>query len=237
MSNSTFWDTTEKAHQSWLWKQILRQRDTIRDALACLVGDGNYVDMWDDRWVHNKVLKDIVPSITNNMVHVSDFICQGQWKEKELNYILPPEVVQEIVGIPLPRTSKPDRLVLAPDPTGNFTIKSTYTHLINSQQNLTPNWPWLNLWKLKTLPRIKFFLWLLIWDRLLTASLLCKRGELNSPICPCCDLAEEITSHLLLHCQAYQQVLQRSGSIEITSIDQLPTLIFAFPRDTSHFYP
>lgn len=76
-------------------------------------------------------------------------ICQGNWKEMDLNSILPTEVVQEIMGIPLPRGIKPDRIVWAPDPTGKFTIKSAYSNLTNSTQTMSPNWPWNSLWKLK----------------------------------------------------------------------------------------
>ncbi|KAJ4792133.1 RNA-directed DNA polymerase (reverse transcriptase)-related family protein [Rhynchospora pubera] len=60
----------------------------------------------------------------------------------------------------------------------------------------------LALWKVKSPPRVKVFLWILLQDRLLTQQNLIVRGWPCPTSCPCCNTSlMETTDHLFLHCQ------------------------------------
>ncbi|KAJ3687618.1 hypothetical protein LUZ61_016782 [Rhynchospora tenuis] len=63
------------------------------------------------------------------------------------------------------------------------------------------------LWKLKSPPRVKVFLWLLLADRLLTQTNLILRGWPSIQACQCCSSnAQESANHLFLHCDLARQL-------------------------------
>eukprot|EP00253_Pinus_taeda_P036032 PITA_36032 len=87
------------------------------------------------------------------------------------------------------------------DPTGSsYTVKSGYQYICNdTYQN--PIWNhWQIIWKLEAIPKVKFFNWLLLKGKVLTAENLKKRGIIGPSICPNCCSAEEIIQHLFLDC-------------------------------------
>lgn len=77
------------------------------------------------------------------------------------------EIAVEIVAYPLSDQSPPDSLIWPLTPLGI----SLLNHLMKLwlKTNISyPQWPWKRIWKLQTLPRIKFFAWILIHNRLPT---------------------------------------------------------------------
>lgn len=53
-----------------------------------------------------------------------DYILNGCWNISKLNHVLTPDVVNHILGIPLPASSISDEFVWGPSPNGIFSIKS-----------------------------------------------------------------------------------------------------------------
>eukprot|EP00253_Pinus_taeda_P033267 PITA_33267 len=87
------------------------------------------------------------------------------------------------------------------DPTGSiYTIKSGYQHIYNDTYQ-TPIWNhWRIIWKSEAIPKIKFFNWLLLKGKVLTAENLKKRGIISPSRCPNCCSVEETIQHLFLDC-------------------------------------
>ncbi|KAJ4765867.1 Ribonuclease H-like superfamily protein [Rhynchospora pubera] len=81
---------------------------------------------------------------------------------------------------------------------GLFSSKSAYSRMIDPGVTT----PFLKrLWKIKTTPKVKTFLWLVLLNRILTQENLEKRGWPSIQNCVLCNLPEkETTSHLFLHC-------------------------------------
>jgi len=65
-----------------------------------------------------------------------------------------------------------------------------------------------NIWKAETEGKHKFFAWLLIQSRILTADNLLMRGCPCNPVCIMCDQEIEMPEHLILHCSFARQVWQ-----------------------------
>eukprot|EP00253_Pinus_taeda_P007578 PITA_07578 len=87
------------------------------------------------------------------------------------------------------------------DPTGSsYTVKSGYQYISNdTYQN--PIWnQWQIIWKSEAIPKVKFFNWLLLKGKVLTAKNLKKRGIIGPSRCPNCCSAEETIQHLFLDC-------------------------------------
>ncbi|KAJ1686346.1 hypothetical protein LUZ63_017736 [Rhynchospora breviuscula] len=82
---------------------------------------------------------------------------------------------------------------------GIFSSASVY-QLISNTGVLSKLHPFL--WKMKSPPRVKIFLWLLLQDRLLTQQNLIVRGWPSSTSCSNCNgRFLETTGHLFLQCQ------------------------------------
>ena len=87
------------------------------------------------------------------------------------------------------------------DPSGtSYTVKAPYHQICNSDHPM-PIWTqWKIAWKSKTLPKIKFFIWVLLKGKVLTSDNLKKRGILGPSRCPNYQAAEETIQHLFINC-------------------------------------
>ena len=59
---------------------------------------------------------------------------------------------------------------------------------------------WKVVWRSEALPKITFFIWTLLKDKILTSESLKKRGVLGPSRCPNCQTAEETAQHLFIGC-------------------------------------
>jgi hypothetical protein len=81
---------------------------------------------------------------------------------------------------------------------GQYSAKSAY----NAQfYGSTTSPPSSSVWKIWAPPKVKFFAWLVIQNRIWTADRLAKRGWPNCGSCPLCQRAPESVLHLFVHCR------------------------------------
>lgn len=132
---------------------------------------------------------------------VNHFIKEKCWNVVDLENDFSSDLVQIMKGKPIPLFDWQDTLSWAYDVSSDFSVKTAYFQLI-SQNNLQffPTLPWNRLWKLKKFPRVKFFLWLGIWDRILTADKLFRWNLIPSGLCVFCKKEVETTNHLMFSC-------------------------------------
>jgi hypothetical protein len=75
------------------------------------------------------------------------------------------------------------------------------------------------VWKNWATPKVKFFSWLAIQNRLWTADRLEKRGWENCGLCPLCKQTQETAAHLFSHCRYTKRLWGMvKGWIGISSI-------------------
>ena len=60
---------------------------------------------------------------------------------------------------------------------------------------------WKKVWHTNSIPKVNSFIWILLHNKILTAENLRKRGINGPSRCTLCNLDEETTSHLFLHCK------------------------------------
>ena len=85
---------------------------------------------------------------------------------------------------------------------GDFDIRSFYSKL---RDPLPIIFPWKDVWKVKAPRHVSFFVWTVVWDKILIGDNLRSRGMdfVDWCIMFCCN--GEIVDHLLLHCgKAYR---------------------------------
>ena len=93
--------------------------------------------------------------------------------------------------------SREDTIVWNLTPGGEYSAKSAYkAQFLGSTSSDMKRL----VWKVWTPPKIKFFAWLALQNRIWTADRLARRGWPNCGVCPLCKTTPESTDHLLLHC-------------------------------------
>ncbi|CAN6207223.1 unnamed protein product [Urochloa humidicola] len=129
----------------------------------------------DDRWI-----RDIVHNLTHELL--ADYFRLWSMID-QMNYSLTSELEDQITWT---RTAN-----------GEYTAHSAY--LLQFEGSVVSNFP-----KLVRKPwapgRCKFFLWLLLQNRLWTADRLQRRGWVNNYFCPLCERSLETAHHLFLEC-------------------------------------
>ncbi|KAJ3669510.1 hypothetical protein LUZ60_011460 [Juncus effusus] len=80
---------------------------------------------------------------------------------------------------------------------GSFSSKSAYNFLINP--GIKCHWQ-KDLWKMKILPKVKFFSWLACHNKINTADNLWKKGWPHEQTCSLCGSTFETRDHLLISC-------------------------------------
>ncbi|KAH0743024.1 hypothetical protein KY290_031017 [Solanum tuberosum] len=85
---------------------------------------------------------------------------------------------------------------------GIFSTRSVYNSIDASDIVVFPH-AWL--WRIRSLNKIKFFLWLCAHERLPTTQYLHRLGIMPEALCPICHLAPEIVEHMFLQCPVAQK--------------------------------
>lgn len=149
----------------------------FQSLLGWEIGDGANIDFFFlyDNWTVFGPLSQFVNHDIPRGTLVKSFIHNGTW---------------DICG---------DSFTPSPDPLDLFTIKSANNYLIRLESE-HPHLPWERLWHLKVFPRIKFFLWLGLHDRVPTTLMLFKKRILRSPFCSLCQSEGLATCFILLSC-------------------------------------
>ena len=168
------------------------------------VGDGCQILFWLDNWVPGVgILKNhAIANLSEEMLGrtVNYYLSNGEWLIPQLSLVLPWHIIHRVVSIHVGGThSGSDKCIWAWDRGGDFTVKTAYDGLI--QTDLLALWPWRFLWKLKMPIRVQHFLWILFHGKILTNEQRCSRGMTEDISCPRCHSGIENIDHLLRGCR------------------------------------
>jgi hypothetical protein len=147
---------------------------------------------------------------------VRDAIVNGSWTRDiayNLNHVLLNEFFRlwtaiETVGINLEDTGE-DTIVWTLESSGEYSARSAYAIQFAGQTQ--SNYRSL-IWKAQAPPKCKFFVWLLLQDRLWTAARLQVRGWKNNYFCALCVRNLETAQHLFFECPFSRAVWQLVAS-------------------------
>lgn len=204
--------------------------------LGWLVGDGESINMWDDPWLSTtEPLRPYEPrpqQLPNLLV--SDLISPStkSWNWSLIQKYLP-TYEDHIKRLNLGFTRHRDSLVWLPTKNGTYSTRSGYGLIkLDYVPNLRPKFNWQKkLWRLKTQPKIKFFIWKASVDALPVGEKLIRRGIGDHPVCTLCG-ETETTVHALFHCQWATQVWSLAPTLQInwTSISSVLEFLTEAPR-------
>ncbi|KAL0695177.1 hypothetical protein Bca4012_062357 [Brassica carinata] len=223
---------------SFAWRSLLFGRELLKKGLRPRVGDGLNTRFWLDRWIEDPEEGLRAPWIKNQVFDVNlrasslIDVNSKRWNLSSLEEVF----VQGEVKILMrnqPVIERPDFFTWKFNKSGQMTVKSAYW--LASTQKAESNIPEAfmdpsinvlkdRVWKVKTLPKIRVFLWKILSDALPTADLLIARGMKVDNRCQTCGGELDSVNHLLFECCFARQVWavslipQQRGGFDDSSI-------------------
>ena len=187
-----------------------------------MLGDGESVIFWEDRWTEGQALKEKFPrlfSISRSIdSKVGDLVQREQITSEgcpmwNLAWCRERFVCEHKEKLMLAMISRvrwcvggQDRLVWEGDGQQEYTIKSGY-NVLNKEDQMQTSEVFKLLWTLKIEPSAAVCVWRLLLDRLPTKYNLAKRGlQIANLSCPLCLECVETGQHLFVVCKVPQKV-------------------------------
>lgn len=200
-------------HGCDLWKGIMKGWDVFAHHIDFIVGEGNRVRLWHDRWCGDIVLKDAFPTLFACTSHQditidSCFITQGEtlhqtwdvafnrnFNDWELETMVD---FLNFLNSHLPGREGEAELRWKWKSSGIFYTKSYYNVLRSNMASKT--FPWKSIWGAKAPKRVNFFIWTSAWGKILTNDNLMRQEYVMVNWYCMCQGHCETMDHILLHC-------------------------------------
>ena len=137
--------------------------EVFKKGIRWIPGRNNELSLSHDSWTTNGSLRSLIQgplTVEEEELKVRDVLGPDGWDWSNLSIQIPDSVLLEIQSIPYSMTSNngDDRLTWKGDDRGDFDLNFAYAMAIDCKVGdgkFTSTW----VWKLKTLSRIKTFIW------------------------------------------------------------------------------
>ena len=196
---------------SEFWKQAQKMRVLFHNLIKFRIQNGLRTSFWYDSWLLNQPLKEKYPSLffitPKKDITVAEAYIQimnnTYWPFSfHLNtYPEFQQLKQELTTLDLSQGCDSPEWKWFPGK--KFSSKQCYFFLMDG--GVRPMFSKI-VWGIRVPEKIKYFIYLNFYDRILTKSNLAKHGWQGKNIFSLCDLAPETVDHLLLQCPFPRQV-------------------------------
>ncbi|XP_047075931.1 uncharacterized protein LOC124685957 [Lolium rigidum] len=181
-----------------------------------LVGDGQSVLFWRDRWIGGRSAADIAPGITlhisnrnKNARTIAQAMRENKWI-RDISGTLATRGARVCVALwnainsVHRQTGEPDKLSWPWNSSGTYTTSSTYRMLCQGRVRFELG---TEIWSSKATPKAKLFMWLAVQHRIWTADRRMRHGlQPQSSACYVCLQEEDTAEHLLMQCVLAREV-------------------------------
>ncbi|XP_074270707.1 uncharacterized protein LOC141594598 [Silene latifolia] len=119
---------------SHIWKNVGVGLPLLQDHTIWSIGDGDSVRLWTDCWSSLGPLRAVIHgplTFSSSGAKLKSLIVNGAWTFDSLDFVLPDDMLNTILAIPLPSSSKHDILTTTLAPKDKFSISSAYSSLLN----------------------------------------------------------------------------------------------------------
>lgn len=115
---------------SFTWRSIFRARDLLAEGLVWLVGSGQDIRIWKDKWLPTPTTFALMSPVNTlpEFASVANLICKQdrRWNGPLIDSIFLDYEAKTIKAIPLSLVVHPDKLIWSSTANGQFTVRSTY---------------------------------------------------------------------------------------------------------------
>lgn len=221
---SSFLEANVGTRPSYAWRSILHGRELLAQGLLKKIGNGESVKVWTDNWIIDEVPRpphyhpDAEVDLT---LTVRDLIDDqsSAWNIPMVRQLFCEEDVSRVLNVKV-NVDSVDTLEWGFSKNGVYNTKSGYKLAVVLQEKQvfppSPALPplerklWRDLWKSKTTPKIKHFMWRALSGALAVKQGLKSRGITLDTTCLRCGSAEESICHVLFHCEVAKEAWERS---------------------------
>jgi hypothetical protein len=186
------------------WKGLRKGHAVFRKGLRWVVNNGHIVSFWHDLWVGDSPLRTLVHdplSIWEDTLHVCDVV-EGvsMWNLSILSLDIPACTREAIKAMWIcPNSPLADKCVWD-TVGGDFKLGKAYSIACNKFSECPSSRPSSWIWKVRTSPRIMFFIWQCYYLSVPVQEILASR-RMNIPtFCPRCLSPNESLIHMLRDC-------------------------------------
>lgn len=200
------WDQTPR---TWKGMDLPIDDDDLalfRAATVVTIGDGNTASFWNSSWLDGQAPATLFPALFKHSKRknrtVKDALTGNRWIT-DVDYNLSELLIAEFVllwgrleGFQLNQLQE-DKITWAHTSDGCYTARSAYElQFMGSIASATAQ----VTWRTKAPPKCRFFVWLMVKNRIWTAARLQLREWPNDYFCQLCWRNLETTSHLFQDC-------------------------------------
>lgn len=212
------WDTKDRP-----WKDMelpIHKHDLrlFNSATRVTIGNGNRASFWNSSWLQGQVPADLFPALfkhsRRNNRTVKDAMTENRWIN-DIDHDMTVNIISEftqlwamIQHVSLIQTQE-DKITWLHTIDGQYSASSAY-HLQFKDNATSPTAA--VTWKTKAPPKCKFFVWLVLQNRVWTTTRLQLRGWPNQYFCPLCMRNLETIQHLLQECSFTKIIWDRVAS-------------------------
>ncbi|XP_010474031.1 PREDICTED: uncharacterized protein LOC104753480 [Camelina sativa] len=173
-----------RSRPSYAWRSIIHGRNLLKQGLMKIIGNGRDTYVWTEKWLFEKTLE--LPIVDSG---------NGRCGNKD------------------------GSIHLAVYSLGAYTVKSGYWLLRTlptiyetpSEELVRINALKAQVWSLKTVPKIKTFLWRMLSGALAVSERLASRGVMLDTRCMVCGSTEETICHMMNICPVARQIYALSN--------------------------
>jgi len=216
---------SQKEVGSFWWKDVFRLKDLYGFITTCQLGDGTSVLLWKGNWA-GEILIDLFPNIAMFVKHPDisvKEVCEAESLDNLFHIPISQAAAVELEDL---RTlahsfelSEDTDMRIFCWGSSMYSAAKLYKLAFLTMQ--TPA-DFRFIWKSKVTPRVKFFAWLILLDRLNTKNMLARRNfnvQPNSLCVLCDDGMEETIDHLFFQCRFAKQCWDKLGVSWVTEDD------------------
>lgn len=217
-------DSSLGSRPSFAWRSLLHGRELLQQGLVTRIGNGSSTNVWWDKWIIDTVPRtpDYRPgSVVDLTLKVEDLMDHhtGLWNRDLVLHTFSQADAATILKLQ-PRLSQADSVVWGFTKNGVYSSKSGYALLEEleelSSPPLAPLPPvekqlWKSIWKAKTTPKLRHFLWRILSGALAVKERLRSRGINIDATCSSCGNGREDINHVLFQCRFARDVWSLSA--------------------------
>jgi hypothetical protein len=232
-----FFQAKQGSRPSYSWQSILKASWILKKGCFWIVGNGNNIRIWEDRWINPQAGKSTwTPKPANpTITTVNELIdpSLNRWKTQLISQTFWPIETNQILQIPLPSPNIEDTISWQGTKDGTYTVRSGYNAQIEwetsnnnqpqSSNNQIDNNIWNKLWKIEAPPKQIHLLWRILKKVIPVKANLLTKGIICDSICPICNHSPETIDHTFLHCEWARLVWFYSPLTIATTNSQIPT--------------